>query len=86
MRARLAEADFETTTDPADCRVWAWAVCFVDDIEHVYYGEDIESFLLFCSREPSLMAYFHNLAFDGRFLVDRLLRLGYVHTTERMPR
>lgn len=86
MRARLAEADFETTTDPADCRVWAWAVCFVDDIDHVYYGEDIDSFLLFCSREPSLMAYFHNLAFDGRFLVDRLLRLGYAHTTERVPR
>lgn len=86
MRARLAEADFETTTDPEDCRVWAWAVCFVDDIEHVYVGTDIDSFLLFCSRQGTLETYFHNLAFDGKFLVDRLLRLGYAHTIERMPR
>lgn len=85
MRARVAEADFETTTKPDDCRVWAWAVCFTDDIEHSFYGEDIDSFLLFAARQGTAQYYFHNLAFDGRFVVDRLYRIGYEHTTERRP-
>lgn len=86
MAGRICEADFETTTDPADCRVWAWGVCFVDDLENVFYGTDIDSFLLFVARENRLVCNFHNLAFDGRFLVDRLLRLGYKHTTDRFIR
>ena len=85
MLVRQAEADFETTTDPEDCRVWAWAVCFTDDIEHTFFGTDIDSFLLFCAKQGYARYHFHNLAFDGRFIVDRLLRLGYTHTTERVP-
>lgn len=86
MSERVAEADFETTTDPADCRVWAWAVCYVDDVEHPFFGEDMRTFLMFCARQGTATYHFHNLAFDGKFLVDALLRLGYEHTTERLPR
>lgn len=86
MAEVVAEADFETTTREDDCRVWAWAVAYADDVEQVFYGEDIDSFLLFCARRGTATYYFHNLAFDGRFIVDRLLRLGYEHTCERMPR
>ena len=25
-------ADFETTPDPIDCRVWAWSICNIDDV------------------------------------------------------
>ena len=85
MACRIGEADFETTTREDDCRVWAWSVCYTDDIEHPFYGEDIDSFLLFVAREGTAQYYFHNLAFDGRFVVDRLFRLGYEHTTERRP-
>lgn len=85
MGARTGEADFETTTLEYDCRVWAWAVCFTDDIDHPYYGEDIDSFLNFVATQGTTQLYFHNLAFDGRFIVDRLFRLGYEHTTERRP-
>ena len=85
MTARVGEADFETTVLESDCRVWAWSVCYVDNIEHPFYGEDIDSFLMFIAREGTAQYYFHNLAFDGRFIVDRLFRLGYEHTTERRP-
>lgn len=27
-------ADFETTTDPKDCRVWAWGVCEVGNEDY----------------------------------------------------
>lgn len=37
--------DFETTTDPEDCRVWAWGASFVSDSSIKYYGNDIEGLL-----------------------------------------
>lgn len=79
---RVAEADFETTTDATDCRVWAWAVCFCDDLDNVYIGTDIDEFLLFAAKHRADY-YFHNLGFDGKFLVDRLFRLGYKWTSDR---
>lgn len=85
MQLRIAEADFETTTREDDCRVWAWAVCYSDDTKQTFYGEDVDSFLLFVARQGMCQYYFHNLAFDGRFIIDRLFRLGYEHTTERRP-
>lgn len=79
---RVAEADFETTTDATDCRVWAWAVCFCDDLANVHIGTDIDSFLLFAAKHRADY-YFHNLGFDGKFLVDRLFHLGYKWTADR---
>lgn len=79
---RVAEADFETTTDATDCRVWAWAVCFCDDLDNVYIGTNIDTFLLFAAKHRADY-YFHNLGFDGKFLVDRLFHLGYKWTSDR---
>lgn len=79
---RVAEADFETTTVADDCRVWAWAVSFCDDYENVCFGNDIDSFFLFCAKHRADY-YFHNLGFDGRFITDRLMKLGYKWVPER---
>ncbi len=72
-------ADFETTTDPEDCRVWAWFLTNIDDdATDVEYGIDIDSFI----KRMSMMnaqVYFHNLAFDGCFIMDWLFRNGYRH-------
>ena len=70
-------ADFETTTDPQDCRVWAWAVALIADPEQVYYGNSIQSFMNWLSRGNVHTAWFHNLAFDGKFILDYLMRCGY---------
>lgn len=69
-------ADFETTTDPNDCRVWAWASIAVDDLSDYVYGTDMESFMAYLDKAPTV-TYFHNLAFDGSFIADYLLRNGY---------
>ena len=42
--------DFETTTDPEDCRVWAWGASFVSDSSIKYYGNDIEGFIDWCKE------------------------------------
>lgn len=71
-------ADFETTTDKNDCRVWLWGVASVDAPLDVEMGIDISSFLRRASKQNSVI-YFHNLKFDGTFILDHLLRNGYVH-------
>lgn len=75
-------ADFETTTDPADCRVWAWGWVSINepDYDKVEYGTDIQGFIQRCSSQNSTI-YFHNLKFDGRFIIDWLLNNGFVHIT-----
>lgn len=71
--------DFETTTDPLDCRVWAWGASFVGDSTIKHYGNDIEGFIAWC-QEKSRKLYFHNLAFDGEFIVSWLLSNGYEYS------
>ena len=71
-------ADFETTTDAADCRVWAWGLVDIDDPELVVDMDNtIESFCDHLSLIENSIVYFHNLAFDGMFVIDFLLRNGY---------
>lgn len=77
-------ADFETTVLVDDCRVWAWGLADVDKpgYDDVEIGTDIDSFMERISKINS-NCYFHNLRFDGAFLLDWLLNNGYVHTIDR---
>ena len=72
-------ADFETTTDPHDCRVWLWAVASIDDEDVIEWGTDILTFVRFCAQRDSIIS-FHNLRFDAMFLLDWLLKNDYAHT------
>lgn len=69
-------ADFETTTDPEDCRVWAWGLASVDKPDDVEIDHELDDFLFRISMEDSI-CYFHNLKFDGRFILDKLFRDGF---------
>lgn len=70
-------ADFETTTDPDDVRVWAWGLAQVGFDKSFIYGNDLESFMQRLALMPSCRVYFHNLAFDGSFIFDFLLNYGW---------
>lgn len=70
-------ADFETTTTPEDCRVWLWTMVQIGDDSPIW-GKDIDSFIHEISTRDSVV-HFHNLKFDGTFLLDRILRSGYKH-------
>lgn len=76
-------ADFETTTIQNDCRVWAYAVTEVADLdEHkeVLIGTTIKGFMNWCSLQtdnPTI--YFHNLKFDSQFIIYYLLKNGFEH-------
>lgn len=78
-------ADFETTTNPEDCRVWAWAAC---DLKEYKFdkGIDIDSFFVWLAdRNKGDIVYFHNLKFDGEFMLYYMLHNGFEHTIDRVP-
>lgn len=80
-------ADFETTTNPDDCRVWAWAVCDIDEPEEVLLGTTIESFMEWCEEQtdnPKVM--FHNLKFDSHMIMDYLFREKFRHVSDNKDR
>ncbi len=70
-------ADFETTTDLEDCRVWAVATCEIGNIENIERGTNVEWFIDWCKNHGTCNVYFHNLAFDGAFIMDYLERHGW---------
>ena len=76
-------ADFETTTDKNDCRVWAWAVCEIGVIDNIVIGNSIESFFRTCEESGNLILYFHNLKFDGEFCISYLLKHGYEYVESK---
>lgn len=82
-------ADFETSTETwyekdGYARVWLWGIYdpFKDKFE---YGLDLDSFMsrvLTKNQEINPIIYFHNLKFDGSYIVNWLLRKGYVFDTK----
>ena len=79
-------ADFETATWVDDeTWVWAWALCDIDDPENVEIGNSIETFFERIKKEANPIIYFHNLKFDGEFILYYLMTNGYeyVETKEK---
>ena len=79
----LFTADFETTTDPLDCRVWACGICSIDETHNFNYGNSLEWFIEFAKNNIGSTFYFHNLKFDGEFILCYLFEHGYKHVTDR---
>lgn len=79
----LYTADFETTTNENDCRVWAWGVCEIGNPDYFSHGNTIESFFDYMEKSENSTFYFHNLKFDGEFLMVYLFEHGFKHVTDR---
>ena len=72
-------ADFETTTDPNDCRTWAACAVDMDNGEVVHISNNIDTFMEWLEKVCSAKVYFHNLKFDGEFILSWLFRNGFQH-------
>ena len=68
--------DFETTTDENDCRVWAAGAYDIDTGEFIYYNT-IDKFMNMIFKKRPSKIYFHNLKFDGEFILSWLFTNGY---------
>ena len=82
-------ADFETTNEQDETleitgtRVWSWGVVEIDSPESFLYGTDIKDFVEWCSKVPKREIYFHNLKYDGKYLIDYLMRNNFVYDPTR---
>lgn len=79
----LYTADFETTTDPADCRVWAYGICEIGNPDNFQYGNSINGFMEWAKKEKKVTTYFHNLKFDGEFILCWLFEHGFKLVVDR---
>lgn len=67
-------ADFETATWKEDeTWVWAYAVCEIGKEDNIEIGNNIDDFMKFCYKNKGSKIYFHNLKFDGEFIIYWLL-------------
>lgn len=71
-------ADFETTTDKEDCRVWAYALSNIANPKDFRYGNSIDDLMVFCcNSKDNYTLYYFNLKFDGCFILSWCLKNGY---------
>lgn len=77
-------ADFETTTTPDDVRVWAVCAVDIETTETVHIGNSLDGFFQWLSSRNTV-CYFHNLKFDGEFILHYLLTHGYTYADTHKP-
>lgn len=83
QRAKYS-CDFETTTDPNDCRVWAWIGMEIGDVDNYMISNNIDSFMEWCQQVTADL-YFHNLRFDGEFIINWLQHNGFKYSEDGEP-
>lgn len=74
-------SDFEATTDADDCRVWGWGIADTNTPDEVAIGHEITEWVEVISSFRNAACYFHNLKYDGHFILYWLLTNGYSHVS-----
>lgn len=73
-------ADFETATWlENETYVWAWACCEIGNEKNLQIDNNIDSFIEFCKKEKNSTFYFHNLKFDGEFIIYWAIKHNFKH-------
>lgn len=90
MNLKWYSCDFETRNSEKniseECTsVWLWDIYDIKSNKHIT-GTDIDGFILEVFRLKSSIFYFHNLKFDGNFLLSRLLELGFFICDDRIDK
>jgi len=79
MARKKFSCDFETTTKIDDCRVWAYGYMQIGKKSNYKIGNSMDEFMEWVELVKSDL-YFHNLKFDGSFIVNWLLKNGYEYS------
>lgn len=84
----LLVGDFETRAGVKamvenETWVWAWALCKIDKALEPIVGNSIDTFFSKLETMGNSTVYFHNLKFDGNFILSWLYRNGFEYAEER---
>lgn len=83
MAKEIYVADFETSHDNIDGKEYAWVWCagyqrlYTQKIDDLKIQGNIKDFVQSLMKGKTKKVYFHNLKFDGQFLMAYFLHLGY---------
>lgn len=74
-------ADFETSWEKDLSKTWVWAACVMDIYTLSYkLTNNIEDFIKYVGslgvKGDKIIIYFHNLKFDGSFIMDSVIKAG----------
>lgn len=81
MSRKKFACDFEATTDPNDCRVWGWGWMEIGNTKNYDIGSNLDDFMEWVKNCNGNL-YFHNLKYDGSFIINWLLRNGFRFSKE----
>lgn len=84
---RFYTADFETSTTAWNvdrARVWLWDICDTE-LNH-YNGTSLDSFMSYISKFNKCLFSFHNLSYDGAYILYWLLENNYIFTPDKEPK
>lgn len=74
----MLSCDFETTKNPDNSmRVWMADICTIDGLYAHSTHDGIETFVDEAFADDNIL-YFHNLKFDGSYLINYLHSIGYI--------
>jgi hypothetical protein len=76
MSRKKFSCDFETTTQEDDCRVWAYGWMEIGNKKNYKIGNSMDEFMEWVENVKADL-YFHNLRFDGEFIVNWLFKNGF---------
>lgn len=77
-------ADFETCVWKDDeTWVWAWATCEIGNESNIEIGNNIDDFIQYCKNNRNAVYYFHNLKFDGEFIIYWCLTHNFKHVEKK---
>ena len=79
IKTQLIVADFETTVTPDDVRVWGVCAVDIETSQTVHLSNSIDDFFKFLENKNT-KCYFHNLKFDGEFILHYLLTHGFKYS------
>ena len=74
--------DFETTTDINDCRVWGSCLVDIEKLEVIQLVNNIDDTMLLLEDltiNDKVELYYHNLKFDGEFILSWLYNNGFTY-------
>lgn len=74
--------DFETSYNGTNANIWLWTYATVEENPITKWGLTLTSLLEKLSKERNTIYYYHNLSFDGIFILDALFKMGYKQIME----
>nr|WOZ17949.1 DNA polymerase [Bacillus phage phi29] len=84
MPRKMYSCAFETTTKVEDCRVWAYGYMNIEDHSEYKIGNSLDEFMAWVLKVQADL-YFHNLKFDGAFIINWLERNGFKWSADGLP-